>query len=159
MLFMTQEEYRALLQKTGKGSPVSARKPVKYRNLRVYVYEDGYVSSQKSDSHGALKERYDSVKEYERYKELVLLQKAGAISELRRQVPFELQAAFTDASGKRHRKIVYTADAVYINKEGQEVVEDVKAQDKNGRYRCTEAFRIKWKLLQAKYPDKTFQLY
>lgn len=35
-------------------------------------------------------ETFDSKREFRRYQELILLQKAGRISDLRRQVPFEL---------------------------------------------------------------------
>jgi hypothetical protein len=68
---------------------------------------------------------FDSRREAKRYAELVLLLRAGQISNLRRQVPFELLP-----SQKRNGKVIerpvrYVADFVYIEN-GQEVVEDAK---------------------------------
>lgn len=80
---------------------------------------------------------FDSVKEYKRYCELRLLEKAGAISNLQRQVEFELIPAQRepDRVGVRGGKIKgktiehavkYIADFVYTE-DGQVVVEDVKS--------------------------------
>ncbi len=150
---MSAKEYREYLAKE------SARKPAKHRNKRVYVYEDGFVGNGKAPGHGKLKEHFDSVKEYERCKELRLLERAGCISGLREQVPFVLMPEFIDSSGKKHREAVYRADFVY-SENGVEVVEDVKGFDeKTGKYRTTETFRLKWKLLMANYPDRVFRLY
>ena len=45
-------------------------------------------------------------------------------------------------------------------RDGETIVEDVKGQDKKtGKLQMTEAFRLKWKLLQAKYPQYKFELY
>ena len=45
-------------------------------------------------------------------------------------------------------------------RDGEKIVEDVKGQDdETGKYKMTEAFRLKWKLLQAKYPDFKFEIY
>ena len=63
---------------------------------------------------------FDSKKELARYKELELLERAGEISNLRRQVEFEL---IPKQPGER--KAVYTADFVYTEN-GKEIVEDVK---------------------------------
>ena len=63
---------------------------------------------------------FDSRKELTRYKELELLERAGEISNLRRQVEFEL---IPKQPGER--KAVYTADFVYTEN-GKEIVEDVK---------------------------------
>lgn len=81
-------------------------------------------------------EVFDSHKEYKRYCELLLLQRAGAITELRRQVPFELIPAQRESPivGKRggikpgkviERAVVYVADFVY-KQGGKTVVEDAK---------------------------------
>lgn len=69
---------------------------------------------------------FDSEKEAIRYAELKLLQRAGEISGLERQKRFELQPAFTDASGCRHKPICYVCDFFYLEN-GQEVIEDVKS--------------------------------
>ena len=79
---------------------------------------------------------YDSVKEYKRHCELLLLERAGVIQDLQRQVEFELIPAQRepDRVGVRGGKIKgktieqavrYIADYVYTEN-GQKVVEDVK---------------------------------
>ena len=123
----------------------------KYRNKKVTV--DGVT--------------YDSKKEYNRWRELCLLQKAGKISGLERQVKFELIPAQkrTVLTGERYKKTnlergimkgdlktkevcleqscVYVADFVY-REDGRQVVEDAKGVR-------TEAYRIKKKLLLWRY--------
>ena len=82
-------------------------------------------------------EVFDSKREYQRWQELKLLEKAGEIAELRRQVPFELLPVQRepDKIGPRggrkpgrviEREAVYIADFVYKDAEGREVVEDCK---------------------------------
>lgn len=80
---------------------------------------------------------FDSRKEAQRYAELILLQKAGEISNLEMQKPFVIQESFFDSNGKRQTAIKYYADFTYITKEGKEVIEDVKspATRKNPVYR------------------------
>lgn len=163
MFRMTEEEYQAFLQRTGKVlSPQqqsAERKPAKYRNHFVYVYQDGFVCQEKLEGHGGIAERYDSVKEYKRWRELQLLERAGKISDLNRQVKILIQPAFTNGEGKCLRAIYYTADATYTLA-GVEIVEDVKATDKRtGKHITTETFRVKWKLLQSRYPDKVFKIF
>lgn len=171
MFRLTEKEYLDLLRRRGKTPPSASetaqcpatdaipKKPPKYHNHRVYVYRDGLVCQEKLDGHGGLKERFDSVKEYNRWNELLLMERAGVISNLQRQTPLIIQPPFRDKDGKRHRAIVYRADATYI-KNGVEIVEDVKGFDnRKAKYRTTEAFNIKWKLLQRLYPSKTFKIY
>lgn len=57
--------------------------------------------------------RFDSQKEARRYDELAALERAGKIRELRLQVDFTLQEAYTDSTGKRVRAIRYKADFTY----------------------------------------------
>lgn len=87
-------------------------------------------------------ETFDSKREYNRYRELLLLEKAGEISNLRRQVKFVLIPAQYEktperyARGKRkgelkqgkvlERECAYLADFVYIDSNGEKVVEDTK---------------------------------
>lgn len=80
---------------------------------------------------------FDSRKEAKRYSELKLLERAGAIKGLQRQVRYELIPAF-DVDGKHYRPTSYVADFVYVE-DGREVVEDVKG------YR-TDVYRLKSKL-------------
>lgn len=81
-------------------------KPSKYRNVKTRN-ADGTVSASK--------------KEANRRAELYMLQRAGEISELREQVPFEL---IPKQPGERN--CVYIADFVYKDKNGIETVEDTK---------------------------------
>ena len=82
---------------------------------------------------------FDSQREYNRYRELVLLQRAGQISDLKRQVKFEL-IPHQKADGKVvERACTYIADFVYTENGGT-VVEDTKG------YR-TKDYNIKRKLM------------
>jgi hypothetical protein len=61
--------------------------------------------------------RFDSQKEARRFDELVLLQKAGKIRELKLQVDFTLQEAYTlPETGNRVRAIRYRADFTYLER-------------------------------------------
>lgn len=86
-------------------------------------------------------EEFDSKREYERYQELLLLERAGKITDLQRQVKYELLPAiydyiprFSTKTGrelKPQRKLVeaavrYIADFVYTDEHGKTVVEDAK---------------------------------
>ena len=104
---------------------------------------------------------FDSIREANRYAELSLLLRAGEISELRRQVTFELIPAQyePDEVGVRggvrkgkciERSLSYVADFVYVNSVGDTVVEDVKG------YRDTSSaiyalFVVKRKLMLYKH--------
>ena len=84
---------------------------------------------------------FDSVKEARRWEQLLLLQKAGKIVELQRQVKYELIPAQYESyeryskkgerlkDGRRliERKVEYVADFVYRDAEtGELIVEDTK---------------------------------
>lgn len=99
-------------------------------------------------------EVFDSRKEYFRWHELSLLEKAGEISQLQRQVKFELIPAkrevyerYSDKTGKRlkdgvrtlEKECSYIADFVY-QQGGETIVEDTKGVR-------TEAYKIKRKLM------------
>jgi len=91
----------------------------KYRNKRVTT-PDG---------------TFDSVRELVRWNDLKLLERTGDITDLRRQVQFELIPKI----GK-NRPTHYVADFVY-NEGGSTVVEDAKG------FR-TEVYRLKQKLMR-----------
>ena len=84
---------------------------------------------------------FDSKKEAGRYRELKMLERAGAISDLRLQVPFEL---IPKQNGER--ACLYKADFVYI-KDGKMVVEDTKGIK-------TDVYKIKRKLMLYRYGIK-----
>lgn len=94
-------------------------------------------------------EKFDSRKELERWKLLTLLERSGQITELRRQVRYPLQAAYTNGEGKRIREISYIADFVYrpVNEMGTPC--DVVVEDTKG-FR-TEMYRLKKKLFEKVY--------
>lgn len=71
---------------------------------------------------------FDSVKEFSRWQELKLMERAGEIYELRRQVPFILIPAQRDENGKLiEREVKYIADFTYRERCGNRlVVEDTK---------------------------------
>jgi hypothetical protein len=100
---------------------------------------------------------FDSHKEAQRWEQLLLLQKAGKIVELQRQVEFELLPAQYETiarygkNGKRlkdhtkllERKVCYNADFVYHDVEtGEMIVEDTKSEATR-----TKDFIIKRKLM------------
>jgi hypothetical protein len=95
--------------------------------------------------------KYDSRKEARRGEELKMLEKAGVISALRFQVPFELQPSF-ERDGKTIRAINYIADAVYYEK-GRMIVEDTKSPATAAK----AEYRIKKKLFMFKYPEYVFR--
>lgn len=90
--------------------------------------------------------KFDSIKESERYIQLLHMQQYGHISDLRLQVDFTLQEAYTTPDGDRVRAIRYKADFTYYE-HGRLIVEDVKSEiTKNNR-----TYIIKKKMLQDKY--------
>jgi hypothetical protein len=86
---------------------------------------------------------FDSKKEFERWCELKLLAKAGAITELRRQVSFEVVPKGRKDDGTIERAVKYIADFVY-RENGKLQVEDVKGFK-------TPEYIIKRKLMLEKY--------
>lgn len=99
------------------------RKKSKYNNKRTEC--DGIV--------------FDSKHEAARYQELKILLRAGEITDLRLQVPFELMPA-TRLNGETFRSIKYVADFVYKDKTGLEIVEDAKGMK-------TDVYKMKKKLM------------
>src|SRR5690606_17950551 len=83
---------------------------------------------------------FDSKQEAERSRILQLLERAGEIHNLETQPKFTLVPAFTENAGQKQRAVTYRADFKYTDTDGATVVEDVKGH-------TTEAFRIKWRLL------------
>lgn len=68
---------------------------------------------------------FDSKKEALRWMELQMLEKAGEISDLRRQVKIELMGQYRPLYTRTGRKMRYTADFAYIE-DGVEIIEDCK---------------------------------
>ena len=98
---------------------------------------------------------FDSQKEARRYDELAALERAGKIRDLRMQVDFTLQEAYTDGEGRRVRAIRYKADFTYmkqsfVDRDGEWqwalVVEDVKS-----RATQTKEYILKRKLMKERF--------
>ena len=99
--------------------------------------------------------RFDSQKEARRYDELATLGRAGKIRDLRMQVDFTLQEAYTDSQGRRVRAIRYRADFTYqkpsfVDRDGETcwalVVEDVKSKATK-----TKQYAMKRKMMQEHF--------
>ena len=99
--------------------------------------------------------RFDSQKEARRFDELSALERAGTIRDLRMQVDFTLQEAYTDGEGRRVRAIRYKADFTYmkqsfVDRDGEWqwalVVEDVKS-----RATRTKEYILKRKLIKERF--------
>lgn len=90
--------------------------------------------------------KFDSQLEANRYCELKILQRAGQIKDLRRQISFELQPGYKK-NGRHIQSINYIADFVYydVNKK-KFIVEDTKGYK-------TEIYKLKKKILEYVYPD------
>lgn len=108
--------------------------------------------------------KFDSRKEAHRYRHLMMAQEMGVIRDLRLQVDFTLQEAYTTAEGKRIHAIRYRADFTYKVQSagygyeaelgsddieywrslypGELVVEDVKSRGTR-----TKEYKIKRKLM------------
>jgi hypothetical protein len=82
---------------------------------------------------------FDSQKEYARFRELSLLERAGKVTNLERQVKFELIPSQRIDGKVVERSCTYVADFVYMEN-GRKVVEDTKG------YKTPE-YRIKRKLM------------
>lgn len=102
----------------------------------------------RKSKYGAQKTEYDGIvfdskREALRWRELALLQRAGEITDLRRQVKYILVPAQADKNGKiAERAVSYVADFVYSDmRSGETVVEDAKGMH-------TREYIIKRKLMR-----------
>ena len=112
-------------------------------------------------------EVFDSKKEYTRWCELQLLERAGKVSGLKRQVTFELIPSQREKSTQVYKAgpqkglpkpgaviekaCSYVADFVYCDEKGNTVVEDTKGLKKGAAY---DLFAIKRKLFLYRYGIK-----
>ena len=109
-------------------------------------------------------EVFDSKKEYQRYCMLKLMERAGKVKNLRRQVTFELIPAQREPSTEVYKAgpqkglpkpgaiiekpVKYVADFVYEDEHGKLVVEDAKGLKKGAAY---DLFVIKRKLMLERH--------
>lgn len=95
--------------------------------------------------------KFDSIKEKNRYMQLLYLEKAGLIKDIKLQYEFELQPAFT-LNKKKIRKITYIADFYYYdNNLNDYVVEDVKGIR-------TDVYKLKKKMFEYKYQKEIIEI-
>lgn len=133
VLRLTPERYAALQKK--------AQQPAQNAPGRPFP-ASGVLPKSKYRNHAT--GGYASVKEARRAAELKLMLAAGAIMNLREQVPFLLLPAQYDLNGKLlERQSVYIADFVYDHG-GKMIVEDVKGLRKGEAYAL---FTLKRKLM------------
>lgn len=124
----------------------AAQKQIREKTLEAVTEKRRKYGNAPASANGI---RFDSVKEAARYQELMILQKAGRIRNLRLQVGFTITEGWTDPeTGERVRPQVYKADFVYEERtnggEWENVVEDAKG------YR-TQTYINKKKLVESKY--------
>lgn len=146
--YMEQQARRGLVPSAAVQNP---EKVNKYRNTpTTRVTPSGAVL------------RFDSQKEARRYDFLIERERRGEIRDLRLQVDFTLQEAYTDTEGRRVRAIRYRADFTYCEppESGShaaywaeiagvpwvQVVEDVKS-----RATRTREYAVKKKLLKDRF--------
>jgi len=93
---------------------VGEKKQAKYHNKKVH--------------YGGL--TFDSIREFERYQELALMQRAKVINGLVLQKRFPLTAGGTKVISKKGRQLAYLVDFTYWDVEvGRQRYEDVKGFD------------------------------
>ena len=86
---------------------------------------------------------FDSGRESRRWSQLVLMEKAGVISQLERQITFELIPKQRLSNGKCERSLKYILDFRYI-KDGVTICEDSKVK-------TTDSYIIKRELMLQKF--------
>lgn len=89
-------------------------------------------------------ESFDSKKEARRYQFLVLMQRAGQITNLQRQVKYELIPAQYIGGKCVERAVTYTSDFEYDKPSGEHIVEDCKG------FR-TDVYKLKKKHMLYKF--------
>lgn len=127
-----------------------------------------YYRRSKGNKYGSKKvvidgQIFDSKKEVHRWNELRLLERAGQIHSLQRQVKFELIPNQYEPTGELYtkgekkgqskqrlaeRSCSYVADFVYFDSDDRQIVEDVKGYKNNNAYAL---FVIKRKLMLYVY--------
>lgn len=124
----------------------------KYGNRKIKT-EDGLI--------------FDSKKEKERYDTLRLLERRGEIWNLKRQVrylllpkitekvPVQLKTKVSYKDTTLFRETAYIADFVYTDSEGNEVVEDVKANE----WFQDPVYKLKKKLMYMIHHIKIKEIY
>lgn len=130
---MTVAELRDIQSRAGAHpSLIAMRDNPAERQRRGQKY-----GNQKVVDHGIT---FDSKAEHRRWCYLVMLEKAGEIKDLQRQVSFLLIPELVKPRGGKERPTHYIADFTYRDKAGALICEDVKGA-------VTPEFRLKRKLM------------
>lgn len=125
-----------------KGFTIEDLRKTPAARLNQHLFNSSEKQGIKKHKYGAAKTEvnrivFDSKKEANRYKELLLLLKAGQIGMLQLQVPYELNEGGTHS-------MKYIADFVYVDAlTGQTIVEDAKG------YRTKEYLKKKRLMLKV----------
>lgn len=90
--------------------------------------------------------RFPSRKEARRFDELLVRLQTGQIQDLRLQVDFTLQEAYTDANGHRIRAIRYKADFTYLERDEKGNTWKRIAEDAKGKR--TKEYVMKKKMMK-----------
>lgn len=134
---LTEEQYRALMERRGisplsLGSQQTIASPAPPQKAR----QAKYLNVKTRDAQGVV---HDGKGECERWQELQLMERAGAIRKLRRQVVY----AFVD-----NGQLITTFKADFVYEDGAAtIVEDHKSP----RTRKLASYRHKVKLMQSHY--------
>lgn len=143
---MTIEEYKRIMK--GSQRPKYGNRKVYYNQYTNERYDSAVFKSMLKKKKIKNKEKFikfDSIMECDYYKDLLLLERCGEVKHIELQPRFTLVPKFKK-NGMTIRAITYKADfkVCYSDKESEII--DVKGN-------VTEAFKIKWKLFEYKYPD------
>lgn len=126
---MTEEEYMAYLERTGKQTARQKPKRIKYNNRKTWI--DGIC--------------FDSRKEADYYQELKLLQQIGEIKGFCRQPEFLIVDGDVE-----HRAITYKADFIIFHHDGTFEIIDVKGYESEQWKRTEKMFRLRYPDLELK---------
>lgn len=110
------------------------------RNRRCKPTDNSKYRNRKCEADGY---KFDSIFERDVYYGLKLRLSCGDITDLRLQVPYELQEKYV-FKGKTVRAIKYVADFVFVNNKGETEVWDAKGVK-------TKEYRLKKKMFEFKY--------
>ena len=96
---------------------------------------------------------FDSKLEATRFKQLLLLEQAGEISDLHLQLQLQIFQGYVNPhTGEKTASSYYNADFSYVDCRNHKIVlEDTKGME-------TPEFRLKWKLAQSQYPEYEFRI-
>ena len=109
--YQAQALQKYMAQQARRGPPSSHAADVQQKASKYHNKPTERITASGAVLH------FDSQKEARRYDHLIALEQAGQIRDLRLQVDFTLQEAYTDTGGRRVRAIRYKADFTYYQPE------------------------------------------